>query len=283
MKRVVRLRRALVGATRNFSRDNCLDQAAAVSFYSLLSLGPLLYLAVATLSRVFRGVDVSQVTLDRVSRLWPVEAAAALERVAAGLQSSPGLVIVALPALFWTGTSALTALQYAVGVAFGEKERHTIWRTRLTALAILAVGWGLLGASLIASTLLPVWKRIRDDLGIPVAPSGVIEFFSAVMVVVSAFVVLTLLFKALPRAKVTWGAAVGGAVLALVFGEGARRLFGTLLVHSPALGLLSGTLAGVVTFLLWIYTEVAIFLLAAELAALLNGSRGDAPGGPDPA
>ena len=69
-----------------------------------------------------------------------------------------------------------------------------------------------------------------------------------------------------------------GAVMATVGWEGARQLFGLLLQSSPAFGLLTGTLAGVLAFLFWIYTGLAIVLLGAQFAAVLNGDRWtDAP------
>jgi len=59
--------------------------------------------------------------------------------------------------------------------------------------------------------------------------------------------------------------------------EGARRLFGGLLLRSPAFGLLTGTLAGTVAFLLWVYTAVAIVLLGAEFAALVHRRLNEPP------
>ena len=46
-----------------------------------------------------------------------------------------------------------------------------------------------------------------------------------------------------------------------------------MLAGSHAFGLLTGTLAGTVAVLLWIYVSVAILLMGAELAAVLNGNR----------
>ena len=56
-------------------------------------------------------------------------------------------------------------------------------------------------------------------------------------------------------------------------GEDAGQLFGLLLQSSPTFGLLTGTLAGVLAFLFWIYTGLAIVLLGAQFAAVLNGDR----------
>ena len=69
--------------------------------------------------------------------------------------------------------------------------------------------------------------------------------------------------------------AAPAAAFSVVALELGRRLFGRLLERSPAFGVLSGSVAGIVAFLLWIYTAVAVVLLGAELAAVLNGNRGE--------
>ena len=68
----------------------------------------------------------------------------------------------------------------------------------------------------------------------------------------------------------------GSAVSEVVLWEGARHVFGGLLARSPAFGLFSGALAGIVAVLGWIYVAVAVTIYGAEVAALLNGTRVDA-------
>jgi membrane protein len=87
------------------------------------------------------------------------------------------------------------------------------------------------------------------------------------------FGVFTLFYKTLPRGKVHWGAASRAALIAVVLWEGARQAFGGILVKSPAFGLLSGALAGIVAFLAWIYVAVVVIIYGAEVASLLNGNR----------
>ena len=60
--------------------------------------------------------------------------------------------------------------------------------------------------------------------------------------------------------------------------EAARRVFGSFLRNSPYYGLLTGSLAGVVAFLVWVYTAVGVLLLGAEIAAVINGNRSGAAG-----
>jgi uncharacterized BrkB/YihY/UPF0761 family membrane protein len=89
----------------------------------------------------------------------------------------------------------------------------------------------------------------------------------------AAFLAFAVLLKLLPRGRVRWGCTVPAAAVALVLWELARSTFGKILLQSPAFGLLTGALAGIVAFLVWIYTAVAICLFGAEIAAVLNGNR----------
>jgi membrane protein len=218
-----------------------------------------------------------QLALERLRALVPPEASAAFDRVSSGMSTEQGLVLLALPALLWVATTAFSALEQAVNVAFGTGGPGGLWRARLKAITILAAGWLLLGGMLLMRAGLAVLKHYRKMLSLPESGSGLERVGSYVGLLVLSFLIFVLFFKFLPRTRVSWRAAGSGALLALALWDGARRLFGSVLLHSPALGLLTGTLAGIVTFLLWIYTAVAVVLLGAELAALVNGSRRRAP------
>lgn len=255
----------------NFQRHNCLDLSATVAFYSLLSLVPLLYLAAGTLDLLHAQGDGLQLTIDRFSPFLPQEAAAALKRLAPGMRTSKGLTLLALPALIWVASTAFSALEYAVNVVFGiAGERGTKWRARVKALSLLGFGLLFLGVTLFVNTLMLSLMRYRDVLPLPNPPAPLMAAASYAALLAGSLLVFGLFYKWLPRTKVRWRAAGSGALLAVALWEGARRLFGGLLLRSPAFGLLTGTLAGIVAFLLWIYTAVAIVLLGAEIAALIN-------------
>lgn len=261
-------------AVRNFRRDNALDLAAGVSFYSLLSLGPLLYLAGTLLSHVLEDSRL----IDRLSNFMAPEAAAALDKVTQDLRSGEGLVLLAVPALLWVGTTALSALEHAVNVAFGLSRRRSLWRARLKAVLLLAVGGLVLVADSVVGSVLPYLDRVREALDLPVSRGGLAWFSSHVLLFLLRLATFMAFYKVLPRGKVGWRAAAGGAFCAAFMWEAVRVLFGRLLAGSPALGLLTGALAGTVTLLLWVYASVVVTLLAAEVTAVLDGRRPEESG-----
>lgn len=269
-------------AAKNFYADHCLDRAAAVAYFSLLSLGPSLYL----LSFVMRGFFPASATapgaaVDGFSAFLPPTLAPVVERLAESLRLEDGLVVIALPGLLWMATSAFLSLELAVNVAFRTTSRRRFWLARLKAFAGSALAGFLLLASAAAGQALAWVQDARDGLGIPPLP-GVLPGLSTVIHAGVAFVAFATLYKILPRGRVRWKNAAAAAGAGVVLWEIARRLFAGLLARSPGYGLLTGSLAGIVAFLLWIYTAVALLLFGAELAALLNGNRevGEKPAPP---
>ncbi len=251
-----------------FRRHNGLHLCAGVSFYALLSLPPLLYLTAALLGRVLRDDDVVERMLETLQPLFPGTAGESLREFAHDVRTDNPLVLVALPALLWVSTTVFASLELAVNVAFQRIPRRTVVLARLKSFALVSVGMLALLASLVAATSLAglersLWKANMLAEGTHLAGS-----LSRSLIVLAPLVLFATFYKILPRGKVRWRSAGWGAWLALVLWEAARRVFGRVLVHSPALGLFSGALSAMVTVLLWVYASVALVLLGAEFAAL---------------
>ena len=264
---------------RNFLQDNCTLLAAAIAFYTLLSLAPSLYLIGVGLSAVFEGVDTSQKIVELIARFLPPAAVPTVERVQNTLQIRGDLVIVAVPGLLWTATHAVSSFEYALNIAFARNSGlRRIWRSRAKGFTVLIASGLFLALFLLTNMLLPLLGQLRAVLALPPVPEPLAYLGSTLVSPALTLFVFYLFYRLLPSGRVQRGPAVAGAVLATVGWEGARQLFGLLLQSSPTFGLLTGTLAGVLAFLFWIYTGLAIVLLGAQFAAVLNGDRPtDAP------
>ena len=258
----------LLGTLPRFKRHNGLHLCAGVSFYALLSLPPLLYLTAALLGRVVRDPDVMARVLRTLQPLFPGSAGESLQEFASDLRTDGPLVLVALPALFWVATTVFASLELAVNVAFERAPRRTVLHTRLKSFALLSVGMIALLASLVTATALPGLERLLWEAGLLPDGTRLAGPLSRVLIILAPLALFATFYKVLPRGRVRWRSAGWGALLALILWESARRVFGRVLVHSPALGLFSGALSGMVTVLLWVYAAVALQLLGAEFAAL---------------
>ncbi len=263
----------MMRAIGNFFRDRCLDHAATVAFYSLLSLGPFLFLVALILRLVLPGGDAAGVVARRMADFLPGEASPMLTRLAKSLPSRESLAVVAIPALLWVTTTAFTALERAINCAFGAESKRLFWLSKLKAFAGASGVTFLLVASVVAGHSLAWLEHHRERLGLPPILGPRASWASYGLQLAIAFVTFTTFFKLLPRGKVHWRNAALAAVVSLVLWEIVRRMFGALLLRSPAFGLLTGALAGIVAFLAWVYAGVAICLYGAEVAAVLNGNR----------
>lgn len=258
----------LLGVLPRFRRHNGLHLCAGVSFYALLSLPPLLYLAAALLGRVLRDEDVTERVLQTLQPLFPGTAGESLRELALELRTDAPLVLLALPALFWVSTTVFASLELAINAAYERIPKRTVVLARLKSFALVSVGMILLVASLVAATVLPRLERTLWEANVLPEGTRLAGWLSRWLIVVAPLVLFATFYKVLPRGHVRWRSAAWGALLALGLWEAARRVFGLVLVHSPALGLLSGTLSAMVSVLLWVYASVALVLLGAEFAAI---------------
>ena len=197
----------------------------------------------------------------------------ALESLKVNLRLGKGLILLALPALLWIASTAFTAFQSALNVAFGRATQQRPWRSRLKGFAVLGAGCLFLGVSLAMKSLLPAVVVYRQTLGLPPLPPRITGWASFALYTAITYLIFVLFYRVLPTGRTSWRAAFAGAVAAVVLWEGARQLFGWMLKNSHAYGLLTGALAGIVAFLLWVYTAVAVLLFGAELAGVLHGRR----------
>lgn len=270
---VSRFLRLLWRALGQYSSDHGANHAAAVAYFSLLSLPPFLLLAGRFLGYVMPGAVGSDAVLSAVASFLPPEIAPSLRALGPSVTRGGALVAVAVPVLLWVASQAFSSLEVAVNVAFGTTPQRRFWLSRLKAFAGLSGGVILLGATVVAGHVASWLDGYYARTGAPRAFSPGAHLASVAGLILVSFLVFTLFYKMLPRGKVAWWAAARAAVVAVLLWEGARRVFGGLLAKSPAFGFFSGALAGMVAVLGWVYVAVAVTIYGAEVAALLNGNR----------
>jgi len=268
-----RFSKLLWTALTHFNADHGANHAAAVAYFSLLSLPPVLLLTGRILARLLPGAGGTAAALTALAPFLPQEIAPSLNTVGRGLADGGAIVAVAVPVLFWLASHAFSSLEVAINVAFGTTPQRRFLLSRMKAFAGLSGGVALLSATLVAGHVARWLDAYRARSGAPPFLSPRAHVVSAAALVTVTCFVFTLFYKLLPRGKVAWGVAARAAVVAALLWEAARRLFGALLAKSPAFGLFTGGLAGIVAVLGWIYVAVAVTIYGAELAALLNGNR----------
>jgi membrane protein len=276
----------LKDAAANWATHKDSRQGAALAYYSIFSLGPLIVIAIAIAGLVFGQEAVRGEVASQLKGLLGDGGAQAVQAMLAGA-SQPQQGIVA------TVLGVGTLLFAAVGVVVQLKDAlNTVWevepakgggiwsfvRTYIVSLAgVLAVGFLLLVSLLLTSVLSAVGKFLAAGL-----PEAALHVAGSVV----SFGVITLLFammfKWLPNIAVRWSDVWLGAALTAALFEIGKLAIG-LYIGKQALESTYGAAASLVVLLIWIYYSSQIVLIGAEFTRVHSENRGSGKTGDGPA
>ena len=257
-------------AANDWLRHHDARLGAALAYYSVFSLGPLL-LIVVSVAGLFFGTDVVREGLTGQFRsLLGPTGSQAVEAMLKGA-SSPGSGIlsglVGVILLLVAALGVVVQLKDALNTIWETKEPESagIWwylRTYLISFAGILGLVFLLAVSLIISTVLSAFS---SWLG-----GGESIFWQAINFLVSTFVLAALfamLFKWFPDADVRWEDALKGSLLFIV-----GKLAIGWYIGSQGLGSTYGAAASIVVLLIWVYYSAEIVLFGAEMTHVLGSA-----------
>ena len=250
--------------------DRAPSMGAAIAYYTVFSLGPVLILIIAVAGLVFGKRAAEGALFNEIATLVGKESAGAVQAIlssAAGTRSGVIASLVGLGALLFAATGVFGEVQSAFNVIWKSPPPRssgllTLAKVRLRSLGlILAIGLLLL-LSLAASTALAAFGDYLDRL-LPGLPF-ILELVNLAFSLVVTTALFGLMFKILPDARVEWWDVWLGAA-------GAAILF-TIGKHAISLYLGTGVTStyhaagALVAILIWIYYSAQILLFGAELA-----------------
>ena len=256
---------------REFGEDRGSLFAAAISFYGLISLIPLLLLGIAVLGYITGSYDAAREQIVSVARDFiPVGTEAVEQNLELVSRQSGLLGGLGLLGLLWTGSQVFVILQQVMNIALGAKARVSFLRARATALAVVIVVGMLFALSLGITSLL---TAIRDfDVKMwgfwPGDLEAVWHFLGVLMPVVISILAFGLAYRFLPSGKIgTAGPIIGGITAGLLF-EAAKYAFRWYVTSIANFSRIYGSLGGIVVLVLWIYYVSIIAVLGAEVASV---------------
>ncbi len=253
-----------------FFKHNCTEVAASLTFTTLLSLVPLLAIALSVVAAFPAFAEYStQIKAFILTTMMP-EAANKVIAVYMQQFADNAVQLTAIGTAF-LGVTAL-ALMLTI-----DKSLNAIWRvTRLRPLlhriliywAILTIGPLLMGVSLsLTSWLMRISMGLTHDIpGI----HGALLHLAPLLLTSVAFSIPYLI---VPNRQVSWRHAIAGGVAAAVGFEVMKQGFAFYITHFPTYQAVYGAFATIPIFLLWIYLSWLMVLLGAVLAASLSSWR----------
>jgi len=282
------LRRPLILAVRAwqaFGEDRCSHMAAAISYYALLSLFPLLILLVSVLGIFLRSNSLQQDLVDQVLDILPLTQDKGANEVTQAVRAIAGvsipLTIVGLVGLAWSASAMFGAIRSSLTVAWGSSSRRSLLRQKLLDLAMMAGFGAFFLLSIGATAVLRTTQEASSDLLGPLSGSSFF-FWRAVSFVVPALLSLgafAALYRFVASAPVKMNGVWTGAAAAAILFELAKNGFSFYLANFGRYDLVYGSLGAMVTFLVGLYLSAAVLLFGAEVASeypkVMSGGHDD--------
>jgi membrane protein len=269
-------------AFQGWSADNASRLSAALAYYSIFSLAPLLIITISIIALVF-GEDAARGQIaTQIQGLVGTEAARTIEDAIAATAESSGAsltsAIIGFGAMLMGATTVFGELKNALNEIFGVRVQPghavaTLIRQRVLSFSVvLALGFLLIVSLAISSAVTAVSAYMTGYLPIPAVAFKALDFAISLLIMTALF---GLIFKILPNVDLRWReAAAGGAVTSVLFNVG-KSLLAYYLGTSSA-GSAFGASGSIILILLWVYYASGILFFGAEFTkayVLRSGGR----------
>lgn len=275
----------LIKATaKGWSDDYVSSMGAALAFYTLFSIAPMLLIVLSIAGFVF-GLEAARGEISgQLNHLMGEQGAAAVEALLQNVNKpQDGLIatIIGVVLLLIGATTVFGELQSSLDRIWGVPERAKVnglialLRERLLSFGmILGIGFILMVSLIFSAALSALGQLWPPNLTEWVK---LLNFFNALFSFFMTTVMFALIYKWMPSAKIRWDEVWIGAVITAILFTVGKFLIGLYIGRSEiASGF--GVAGSLVALLIWVYYSAQIFLLGAEFTLAYSniyGSRKD--------
>jgi membrane protein len=264
-------------AAENWSNHKDSRQGAALAYYSVFSLGPIIVIAIAVAGFFFgREAVTGQVAASIKDALGDTGAKAVQAMLVDAGRPRQGLIatVLGLGALLFAAIGVVVQLKDALNTVWevGETPGQGVWlflRSYVASLAaVLALGF-LLMVSLIVTAGLAAFGKYA-------APHLQEWLFHFVTILVSVSVIsllFAMMFKWLPDTTIDWYDVWLGSILTAVLFEIGKSAIG-FYIGKQGLETTYGAAASIIVVLIWVYYSSQIILMGAEVTHAFAKHRG---------
>jgi membrane protein len=265
---------------RRFSEDRCMQIASSLTYTSLLSIVPMVTVALTVIAAfpAFAHVTAALQTFI-LDNLVPASADVIANYTQQFSANAAKLTAVGIAFLIVTAIMLLLTIDRAFNDIWRVKRPRPVVQRIFVYWTLITVGPVLMGASLTLTSWLvgQAVGLIRD------VPGAAVVLLSVVPVLLTS-AAFAMLYVAMPNRRIAVGDAMLGGVLAGVAFEVMKRSFAFYVAQFPTYTLVYGAFATLPVFLLWIYLSWLVVIFGAVIVAALPewravaGQRRPAPG-----
>jgi membrane protein len=271
-----------------FYHSDNLTYAASIAYYALLSLFPFFMLALTLLARATADPDHRSAVLTFVLQYFPSQFDFITRQLDAFQAHQVTFGVAGTIALVWGALGVFGAISTAVNYAWGVEKQRSFWRHKLFSFVMMLVaGLILLAALLLVSASQVVgatWFAgvLTNFPGLSVLRGFAIRYATTLLFIL----VVGLIYYFVPNANVRFRDVWIGALVTGLLWKGALEGFSWYMRDMSRFTRVNGSIAAVVVFLVWVYTQAVILLYGVEFTAayarLRRGRPEEVPAAPTP-
>jgi membrane protein len=270
----------LLKATWNdWSEDKAARLAAALAYYTVVALAPLLVILIAIVGLAFGREAAQGQIVSQIGSLVGEENGEAIQGIIANAsRPKTGIIatVIGIATLLFGASGVFGALQDGLNTIWEVKPKPGrgllgILKDRFVSVTmVFGVGFLLLVSLAISAGLAVMGEYLTGLLPLPEIVLQSLNFVISLAVITLLF---AMIFKVLPDAEIAWGDVwVGAAITALLFTIG-KLLIGLYLGKS-GVGSAYGAAGAMVVILIWVYYSAQILFLGAEFTQVYANKYG---------
>lgn len=246
------------------------DRAAAIAYYTLLSILPLLIFLLSIGVALLGSFDVAyRGTLYFIRGVVIHMDQKSMDALRDFVEHSLRFRVPGLLLLAWTSRRVFAALFSALETIFGVPGRHWAKHNLVAFASVL-----LTGMAVLVMMALTMFMATSEGLLLRFRESGTFQqaggmFVSTLLPVMISFSFFYVIYRVVPRRVVRHGDAMAGALLATVLWEGAKNGFAYYLRNVAQYAGVYGALEAIIVLALWLEISVSIVLYCAEVVAII--------------
>lgn len=278
LQRIKQFLHVLYATYNQWQKDDGAQQAASVSYYMALSFFPLVLVLLSIIGTLFRatgwGQDARQRMIEVISLQMGDSLAGQVSALLDSLETNAGtsgpigLGILVLTAMmvFAQFESAFDRI-WNVPPPESRGLLHSLvsilWYRLRAFLMLLCAGVFLLVGFVATVSLSTAAQYSASWLPMP----GLWSVLTAVVGIAGNWLVLTLIYRALPKAPVRWREAAGGALIAALLWDVGRRILASFVIGSKYS--VYGVVGAFIAMMLWVYYAMSVIFLGAEFVQVI--------------
>ena len=253
----------LASAAKEALKPDTAVTAAAIAYFSLLSLFPITLLSISIASFSLSPSMDRQLIIQKLEFIAPAMSQLLGQNIDEIIEARGPVTGLALVGLIWSASTVFYTFTHTLNEIWGVKQRRAVWKRRgLSILFVLAfVGPVLFLASFAGS----LFAHLRTLLPAPIISMG--DGAGLVLAILLDVGLFMALYMILPHGASTWREVLPGAIGAGVLWELAKKAFLSFVsAYISVSNLVYGSVAAIIAFLVWAYLSGLIFLFGAYLS-----------------